>query len=168
LVAGDLWVEKLRNWLQKCDVLLSVVSRQSVTSDFVAAERDEALRVGKKIIPILAHDVKPPELLASIRWCDLRSVAEGKTTFQEAADWKLLLSALRLPTPSRSERSTRAKATPHDIMVFHHDDDALLADDLIELLRSSSLDRTRRVGSAAMSQLVEMLSASNAFPRAPN
>lgn len=54
---GQKWAERIRQQVEKCDVMLSLISNQSLRSPWVLNEIDLANRLGKHIIPVLLQEL---------------------------------------------------------------------------------------------------------------
>ncbi|MCH9808558.1 MAG: toll/interleukin-1 receptor domain-containing protein [Alphaproteobacteria bacterium] len=69
--AGEDWKRRLGNLIRDADTVVFVLSPSSAVSDTCAWEVDEAVRLGKRIIPVLCRpleDTKPPPQLADLNY----------------------------------------------------------------------------------------------------
>ena len=71
--AGQRWDKTVQDNLDSCDVVLLILSPQSVGSDEVMYEVNHALDLGKLIVPILHQECRIPYRLASLQYIDVTS-----------------------------------------------------------------------------------------------
>lgn len=65
------WLEEIYNAIERSDIFLFIISADSVSSDMCKLELSQAIKLNKRIVPILFKDVsndKIPEELKSIQW----------------------------------------------------------------------------------------------------
>jgi hypothetical protein len=124
--AGDDYVAVLTEWVARCDVLLAIIGarwidikdedgnrRLEKESDFVRVEIASALRLGKRVIPVLVNLAEmpragdlPPPLQPLVR---RNAVAIRPTRFK--ADSQGLINALKEALPlAEAERAAKSQA----------------------------------------------------------
>lgn len=67
------WLDGINRGIEGADIFLLVVSRMSMTSQFVSAETQKALQLNKRIILLIFEAVKLPSELERCEWVDFRS-----------------------------------------------------------------------------------------------
>jgi hypothetical protein len=68
---GEDWKNRLGNLIRGCDTVVFVLSPSSVQSEICAWEVEEAVRLGKRIIPVLCRSLgsaSPPKQLADLNY----------------------------------------------------------------------------------------------------
>ena len=73
LHGGQEWIEKIENAINECDVVIVILSPQSVKSKYVKMEYRYAWNKGKKVIPLLSEACEIPMDLNSFHRIDFRS-----------------------------------------------------------------------------------------------
>jgi hypothetical protein len=71
IAGGEKWEEKLGALIRDCDTIVFVLSPSSAGSKVCAWEVEEAVRLGKRLIPVLCRplgDVRPPPALAALNY----------------------------------------------------------------------------------------------------
>lgn len=63
---GEQWLEEMRRGLQETDLLILVVSPDSMKSKWVKEEWKTFLKAGKKVLPVLFRESKVPKILGKI------------------------------------------------------------------------------------------------------
>jgi hypothetical protein len=96
IVLGTNWQESIERAIKECDVLLVILTEASVRSREVEAEWSLALRLGKRIVPVLLAPVEVPFRLAAYQ----HVVASRR-------DLALAATQLASVLPRRSEPPTR-------------------------------------------------------------
>jgi WD40 repeat protein len=69
------WQEELNDGIVAADSFLFVLTPSSLTSEYCAAELEEAIKANKKIVPVLRHDANGtpiPDALAAHQWISFR------------------------------------------------------------------------------------------------
>jgi TIR domain len=107
LHAGQEWIDKIENAINECDVLIVVISPQSINSKYVKMEYRYASKNGKKIIPLLSTSCPQiPIDLTNLQQIDFQN------TFD--VGMKELLNTLR-----------HIAGTDHNINTFSHNSDRM-------------------------------------------
>jgi len=70
---GDDIKKKTDEMLENSDYLLFVTSENSTKSDWASIEIEKALKMKKKILPIVIDDSQPPEIIKQILYADFTS-----------------------------------------------------------------------------------------------
>jgi len=73
LVPAKPWLEQIESGLNKADVLILVVSKESLASDHVKPEWQGALKLKKRIILLIFEAIPLPLELQACEWVDFRS-----------------------------------------------------------------------------------------------
>lgn len=84
LVPARPWFQQIESWIDASDVVLLVVSKESITSKNVEPEWQRALERGKRILLLIFEAVPLPPGLQSYEWVDFRS--HYKSAFQQMID----------------------------------------------------------------------------------
>lgn len=68
--AAENWKQRLSGLILSCDTVIFVLTERSATSPICGWEVDEALRHGKRIVPVVPREVKaaPPPALSDLNW----------------------------------------------------------------------------------------------------
>ena len=74
LKGGSTWEDEVENALRNADIFVTILSKESVNSNWVHAETGYALSLKKRIIPILVEDVRLPLNLSNIQYLDARKL----------------------------------------------------------------------------------------------
>src|SRR5262245_25867014 len=72
---GEDWKRRLGNLIRDADTVVFVLSPTSATSDICRWEVEEAVRLGKRILPVLCRPLEaasPPPQLQNLNYIDLR------------------------------------------------------------------------------------------------
>lgn len=80
LIAGDQYEPLIFKVIAQAPVTLVIVSSSSVVSDWVGREAKEALRLGKKVIPVVVDGTALPQHLQQLNAVDLTDVAISEST----------------------------------------------------------------------------------------
>lgn len=75
IMPGQQWQREIERGLNNANILIFVISRHSLRSQWVLTERDVYAANNRKIIPILIEDIDLSELptfIANIQWADFR------------------------------------------------------------------------------------------------
>ena len=80
---GDKWKEVLTDSLEIADTLLLFWSRDAKKSEWVTMEWNEAVRAGKRILPILVDETPLPKSLAAYQWIDFRYIGRKRRTMRQ-------------------------------------------------------------------------------------
>lgn len=138
IFAGQNWWMEILRRLNSCDVLIFLISPDSVQSPYCLNELNIAIRLGKRILPVLiVPNVAPPEEIKGIQYADLTEglTQESLTTLHQALykiedelrQSSLQDNALTQATSSKSTRITisqlPADETQHPVRTV---DDALI------------------------------------------
>jgi len=100
VLAGASWGRDIEEAIDRCEILIAILTRRAFTSDLCRAEQLRALRNGKRIIPILVHtDADRPLHLEHLHHANM--TGEGSQT----DDLQELIRRIReeqwTPVPSR-------------------------------------------------------------------
>ncbi len=71
LTGGDVWWERIVKQIENCDIFLIVLSELWLRSDWSKREYDEAVKLGKKLLPIRIEEIKMPQLLDKLQYVDV-------------------------------------------------------------------------------------------------
>src|SRR3982751_4138219 len=71
LTGGDVWWERIVKQIQDSDIFLIVLSDLWMRSDWSKREYDEAVLLGKKLLPIRIEDIKLPQILEKLQYVDV-------------------------------------------------------------------------------------------------
>ncbi len=71
LTGGDVWWERIVKQIQDSDIFLIVLSDLWMRSDWSKREYDEAVSLGKKLLPIRIEDTKLPQFLEKLQYVDV-------------------------------------------------------------------------------------------------
>jgi len=71
LTGGDVWWERIVKQIQDCDIFLIVLSDLWVRSDWSKREYEEAVALGKKLLPIRIEDIRLPQFLEKLQYVDI-------------------------------------------------------------------------------------------------
>jgi len=71
LTGGDVWWERIVKQIQDCDIFLIVLSDLWIRSDWSKREYEEAVALGKKLLPIRIEDIKLPQFLEKLQYVDI-------------------------------------------------------------------------------------------------
>ncbi|MBA3871183.1 MAG: PD40 domain-containing protein [Anaerolineae bacterium] len=71
LTGGDVWWERIVKQIQDSDIFLIVLSDLWIRSDWSKREYDEAVLLGKKLLPIRIEDIKLPQFLDKLQYVDV-------------------------------------------------------------------------------------------------
>ena len=71
LTGGDVWWERIVKQIQDCDIFLIVLSELWIRSDWSKREYEEAVLLGKKLLPIRIEDIKLPQFLEKLQYVDI-------------------------------------------------------------------------------------------------
>src|ERR1700755_554404 len=77
---GERWKEQLRGALRKVDVLLVLVTPSAVESQMVTWEWENALTLGKKVIPLLIKSCRLPPELSQFHYHNLSEAEKYSTS----------------------------------------------------------------------------------------
>jgi hypothetical protein len=94
LVPARPWLQQIESWIDGADVVLLVVSRESLGSKNVAPEWKRAVERHKRILLLIFEAVPLPPELRDCEWVDFRS------NYQRA--FQQLLTCMEGPTPART------------------------------------------------------------------
>jgi hypothetical protein len=72
LVPARPWFQQIESWIDRADVVLLIVSKESITSRNVEPEWKRALERGKRIILLIFDAVHLPLGLQTCEWVDFR------------------------------------------------------------------------------------------------
>ena len=106
LVGGQRWAQTVQGALEKCPLLLIVLSPSSVSSTNTMDEVTFALDEKKTVVPVLLHDCKIPYRLRSLHHIDFRR--------DHARGLKAVLKALGVEPQAPAAGSTADSAVPKD------------------------------------------------------
>ncbi len=106
LVGGQRWAQTVQEALEKCPLLLIVLSPSSVSSTNTMDEVTFALDEKKTVVPVLLHDCKIPYRLRSLHHIDFRS--------DHARGLKAVLKALGVEPQAPAAGSAAHSAVPKD------------------------------------------------------
>lgn len=98
VMVGDNIQDKINESIQKADFFITVLSQDSLESDWVRKELDIATKNNKKIFPVLKENIPLPQQMASIQYADF--------TKEYGTAISLLAKSLRA-----SERSTKNESS---------------------------------------------------------
>ena len=84
ITPGEPIPKKINDALESCDTVLLVWSRAASRSHWVEIEWMSAITLGKKIIPCVLDDTKPPLILTPTAYTDLRKFRRGVNQIIEA------------------------------------------------------------------------------------
>jgi hypothetical protein len=105
LVPAQPWLQQIESWIDAADVVLLVVSKESITSRNVEPEWKRAVGRNKRIILVIFEAVPLPQELQGCEWVDFRS--DYKKSFQE------LMNRIEQPgTPESRPPETGFQAPP--------------------------------------------------------
>lgn len=105
LTVGKDWMEELLKVIRQCDAFIYVLSPQSVESDWCQWEFQQAVELGKPILPVLLKKTFVPEPLSRLQYADF---SEGPTARSAA----LLLGGLLAARPVEPETVSPSPAQP--------------------------------------------------------
>lgn len=71
LTGGDLWWERIVKQIQDSDIFLIVLSDLWIRSDWSKREYDEAVALGKKLLPVRIEDIRIPQFLEKLQYVDV-------------------------------------------------------------------------------------------------
>jgi hypothetical protein len=71
LTGGDVWWERIVKQIKDSDIFLIVLSDMWIRSDWSKREYDEAVSLGKKLLPIRIEDIKLPQIVDKLQYVDL-------------------------------------------------------------------------------------------------
>ena len=94
LVPARPWLQQIESWIDSADVVLLIVSRESITSKNVEPEWKRAVGLNKRIILVIFEAVPLPLELHVCEWVDFRS--DYKQAFQA------LIEQIEQPGPPES------------------------------------------------------------------
>ena len=94
LVPARPWLQQIESWIDAADVVLLVVSRESINSKNVAPEWKRAVERNKRIVLVIFEAVPLPPELQGCEWVDFRS------NYQSA--FLQLIKSMEGPTPART------------------------------------------------------------------
>ncbi len=94
LIPARPWLEQIESWIDEADVVLLVVSKESINSKNVAPEWKRALERNKRIILLIFEAVPLPLELQDCEWVDFRS--NYRSAFQQ------LIKCMEEPTPAQT------------------------------------------------------------------
>ena len=94
LVPARPWLQQIEAWIDAADVVLLVVSKESINSKNVAPEWKRAVERNKRIILVIFEAVPLPKELQGCEWVDFRADYSGA--------FQLLTKSMEVPTPSPS------------------------------------------------------------------
>lgn len=94
LVPARPWYQQIQSWIDGADVVLLVVSKESITSKNVEPEWKRALEGGKRILLLIFEAVPLPAELQTCEWVDFRS--HYRRAFEQ------LTNLIERPEPARS------------------------------------------------------------------
>lgn len=77
---GERWKDQLRAALRKIDIVLVLITPKAVESQMVAWEWENALTLGKKVLPLLAISSKIPLELSQFHYHDLSEPEKYSTS----------------------------------------------------------------------------------------
>lgn len=80
IMPGQQWQREIESGLKKANILIFVISKHSLRSQWVLTERDVYAANNRKIIPILIDDIDVSELpgfISNIQWADFRTSYEA-------------------------------------------------------------------------------------------
>src|SRR5688500_11399123 len=83
LVPARPWYEQIESWIDASDVVLLIVSKESLTSKNVEPEWKSAVNRKKRIVLAIFEAVPLPPELQSCEWVDFRS--DYKSAFRQLA-----------------------------------------------------------------------------------
>ncbi len=91
LVPARPWLQQIEAWIDAADVVLLVVSKESINSKNVAPEWKRAVERNKRIILVIFEAVPLPKELQGCEWVDFRADYSGA--------FQLLTKSMEVPTP---------------------------------------------------------------------
>ncbi|HEU4744340.1 MAG TPA: toll/interleukin-1 receptor domain-containing protein, partial [Anaerolineales bacterium] len=91
LVPARPWLQQIEAWIDAADVVLLVVSKESINSKNVAPEWKRAVERNKRIILVIFEAVPLPQELQGCEWVDFRADYSGA--------FQLLTKSMEVPTP---------------------------------------------------------------------
>jgi Tol biopolymer transport system component len=71
LTGGDVWWERIVKQIEDSDIFLIVLSELWLRSDWSKREYEQAVSVGKKLLPIRIEDIKLPQFLDKLQYVDV-------------------------------------------------------------------------------------------------
>ncbi|HEY9610556.1 toll/interleukin-1 receptor domain-containing protein [Allocoleopsis sp.] len=77
ILAGDDWSLKIKQGINHCDVLLFLVSPNSLGSTYCAYEVKAAIQQKKTVIPLMLENTLLPPHLAKLQWVFLEDFETG-------------------------------------------------------------------------------------------
>lgn len=105
LVAGTEWDTAIRSAIQTCNVVLFLITPESIHSEWCTWEITEAQRLGKPVVPVVLEPTELPPHLQKIHFVDL---SEGYTANAAVK----LMRALQLVTRPQQLRADAAPTLP--------------------------------------------------------
>lgn len=110
LVAGQSWWQEILNQIEQCDVLLFLITSESLASEYCQAELREALRLQKNILPVMIRrtDISADMNLARISYIDATSGWDD----QVEARFRDALQKIEGQKYIERRRPTQQKPTP--------------------------------------------------------
>lgn len=102
LVPARPWFQQIKSWIDAADVVLLIVSKESIGSKNVEPEWVRALEGGKRILLLIFDAVPLPPGLQSCEWVDFRSDYKGA--------FERLIELIEHPKPSGPPPQTGFKA----------------------------------------------------------
>lgn len=118
IFAGQNWWQEILRRLNACDVMVFLISPSSVQSTYCLSELHIALRLGKRVLPVLlVPNVQPPDAIAHLHYADL---TEGLTQENIKAIHSALFEIeleLKQQSETQPQRHTRgiAELTPKEL-----------------------------------------------------
>ncbi|NWF69507.1 MAG: DUF4433 domain-containing protein [Chloroflexi bacterium] len=102
---GANWARDIEQAIERCDVLLALLSVASFDSEYCRAEQMRALRKNKRVIPVLVQpNAERPLYLEHLNYFDFSELALYKQR------WELLLKDLRSPRKAKNGGAKSASA----------------------------------------------------------
>ena len=86
VAVGELWADKLENGIRNSEYITLLVSPRSINSSWFNFELGASLGMGKRVIPIVAKDLKAGELPGPIRSMRYIVMDNPEDTAREVVD----------------------------------------------------------------------------------
>ena len=100
ILAGASWSSDIEEAVDRCEILIAILTRRAFTSDLCRAEQLRALRNGKRTIPILVHaDADRPLHLEHLHYANMTGGGSQSDDLQELI--RRIREERRTPLPSR-------------------------------------------------------------------
>lgn len=77
LIVGQDWQEQLFNAIQACDAFVYALTPESIASEYCRWEFEQAVEMGKQIVPVLLQKSDLPDDIKRLQWVDFIKGATG-------------------------------------------------------------------------------------------